>query len=312
MKQAFIRKAFRPSTMHMILTAASICEEYAAQGYDLSLRQLYYQFVSRGLLENTEGNYKRLGSIISNARLAGLIDWEYIKDRGRKKEENSHWTNPSEILDVCAEQFRIDTWEDQPNRVFVMVEKQALQGVLEPVCKKLDVPFIANKGYSSSSSMYEIGREFRRRIDERERAVGPGNVVARREHGELLTIVPHVIYLGDHDPSGIDMSRDVEERLTMFAEAEVIVHRIALNMDQVEHYGPPENPTKLTDSRAAGYIEKFGHSSWELDALDPSILASLVTKQVEALRDDTLYGAKIEKQDAWRAELAKLADKYKG
>lgn len=291
MRQFFVQTNFRISSLEIIDTANAICAEYAAQGYDLSLRQLYYQFVARGLLDNTEQNYKKLGSIISNARLAGELDWDYIKDRGRNKIENNHWNDPSEILDACAAQFRIDTWKDQENFVIVMVEKQALEGVLVPVCRKLDVAFIANKGYSSSSSMYEIGREmFRAAGQER---------------------FPNTIYLGDHDPSGIDMTRDVEERLELFCEGDVAVHRVALNMDQIELYNPPENPAKLSDTRAEKYIHEFGYSSWELDALDPSVLAALVTSKVEELREYDKWKALVEKQQAWRDELAELANQYK-
>lgn len=137
-----------------------------SKAYDLSLRQLYYQLVSRQPLSftwsNTEQNYKRLGTIINDARNAGLIDWAHIKDRGRETVENSHWTTPGEILYSAARSFRIDTWIDQPNYVAVMVEKQALEGVLAPVCRDLDIAFTANKGYASGSLMYEFGSSRRR------------------------------------------------------------------------------------------------------------------------------------------------------
>lgn len=291
MKQEFISRKFNSESMSIIETAIGICENYAKQGFDLSLRQLYYQFVSKDLLPNTEQNYKRLGSIISDARLAGLLDWKFIKDRGRELIENNHWLNPGQILDAVADQFRLDTWKSQPNFVMVMVEKQALEGVLEPTCRDLDISFIANKGYSSSSTMYEIGRNL--------------FYQTHKFHREA-----HVIYLGDHDPSGIDMTRDVIERLAMFAEAPVTVHRVALNIEQVEEYNPPENPAKLTDSRAQGYIEEFGEFSWELDALEPSLLASLVRDKVEELRDDDLYEEIVARQEKWRDELSALAERY--
>lgn len=155
---AFIEKRFNRSSLDIIEQADQICCAYAYQGYDLSLRQLYYQFIARDAFPNSEQSYNRLGSIISDARQAGLIDWDHIKDRGRSTVYNSHWKHPSDILDACAEQFRIDLWADQPNFVACMVEKQALEGVLEPVCEELDIPFTANKGYASSSLMYEFGR----------------------------------------------------------------------------------------------------------------------------------------------------------
>lgn len=290
MKQFFKQHRFTQFAKRVIRTAQEICNRYEAQGYDLSLRQMYYQFVAADLLANTETNYKKLGTIISDARLAGLIDWNMIKDRGRETVQNAHWDNPSQILESCASQFRIDTWKDQDNHVEVMVEKQALEGVLEPVCRELDIRFTANKGYSSSSSLYEIGR----------------NLYEAGEIGKEL----HVIYLGDHDPSGIDMTRDIRERLSMFSESTVNVHRVALNMDQVEEYKPPENPAKLKDTRAAKYIEKFGKSSWELDALEPALLADLVCQTVVKLRDEKIHKKAMKVQDGHRKKLLELSNKW--
>lgn len=290
MKEFFIPKTFRDETVNIIQIANEICENYAGQGYDLSLRQLYYQFVSKGHLENTEANYKKLGTIISDARLAGLIDWDHIKDRGRETIENPHWDSPGDIIQTCAAQYRIDLWQDQFYFVIVMVEKQALEGVLVPVCKQLDVTFVANKGYSSSSMMYEIGKRIKEEAED-----------ARK---------PIVIYLGDHDPSGIDMTRDVFDRLNLLSHHNVEVIRVALNMDQIEQYNPPENPAKLTDTRAKSYIDKFGDSSWELDALDPSVLAELVRQEVLKYRNEKFYKIRVEQMKEEREELLKIAENY--
>ncbi len=157
------------------------------------------------------------------------------------------------------------------------MEKQALEGVLIPVCNKLDVTFTANKGYASSSTLYEAGQRFRKEA-------------AREDARDIV-----VLYLGDHDPSGIDMTRDVEDRLRLFMgddlgyDVTFKVIRLALNMDQVKALKLPPNPAKMTDSRATAYVEKFGDSSWELDAIEPAMLADLVTQAVIAERDNAIY-----------------------
>lgn len=289
--EQFLSKTFRQATLDIIDHARDICDRYSAQGYDLSLRQLYYQFVAANLLENTEKNYKNLGAIVSDARLCGLLDWDMIKDRGRETTTNSHWTNPADILDAAARSFRVDTWEGQPNHVEVMVEKQALEGVLLPVCRDLDIPFTANKGYSSSSALYEAGKRLE---------------AAALEGKDL-----HVIYLGDHDPSGIDMTRDIDDRLSMFSRSTVTVHRVALNMEQVRRYNPPENPAKLTDSRSSSYVQRFGRSSWELDALEPATLANLVRDAVMDLCDEDMLAERVERQDTWKAELRTISDNFR-
>ena len=305
MRETFIRKNFNSDALEMIDKARRIMSAYQAQGYDLSLRQLYYQLVSQNEIPNSERSYKNLGVLVSDARMAGLLDWDMIKDRGREAIINPHWTDPADFLVNVAPQFKIDLWENQPCYVEVMVEKQALEGVLEPVCRKLDVPFTANKGYTSSSALYEASKRF----------------LERALDGKSL----HVIYLGDHDPSGIDMSRDVEERLDMFVktsmgEADMIgggnapaveMHRVALNMDQIKKLRPPENPAKLTDSRATSYVEKFGHSSWELDAVEPRTMAAMVSDEIYSLIDQDHFDNDKERMSEGVQVLKKMAQEYK-
>lgn len=158
MRERFVSKEFSPKTQAMIDTINSILEEYRAQGYRLSLRQLYYQLVARAIIENSLQSYKRIGDIVSNARLAGLVDWTMIEDRGRETVTPPMWRDPAQIVEAAAEQFAIDRWADQPNHVEVMVEKAALEGVLIPVCRTLGIRFTANRGYSSQSAMYEAGK----------------------------------------------------------------------------------------------------------------------------------------------------------
>lgn len=124
-------KKFRADTLAVIEQANDIVRTYAAQGYSLTLRQLYYQFVSRDLLPNTQQNYKRLGSIVSDARRAGLIDWNAIENRTRNLRSLGTWESPDDIVAAVAQQFRYDLWEDQPYYVECWFEKDALMGVFE-------------------------------------------------------------------------------------------------------------------------------------------------------------------------------------
>lgn len=301
MKEQFIEKKFGAEALGMIRTINGILAEYVAAGYDLSLRQLYYQLVSRNIVENTERSYKNVGNLVSDGRLAGYIDWDVIKDRGREMVSNPHWETPASILDACSKQFRVDRWANQDCYVEVMVEKQALEGVLLPVCSEWDVPFTANKGYSSSSAMYEASKRY----------------LERAEQDKTL----YVLYLGDHDPSGIDMTRDVAERVDLFVKTSlgrafnedsgIEVKRLALNMAQIEELQPPENPAKLTDSRADGYIRRFGTSSWELDAIEPRRLASLVADAIKPLIDMKKWRESGKRQEDGRKYIAKMAKDYK-
>ena len=288
-KICYVEKNFRKPTLDQIATANAIIDEYAAQGFDLTLRQLYYQMVARGYIENSERSYKNFGNVIDDGRLAGLIDWDRIVDRTRNLRGNNHFADPAGIMTAAAASFRIDKWGRQSYRVEVWVEKDALIGVVEVACRRLDVPFFACRGYTSQSEMWGAAQRLKN----------------WRRQGQT----PVILYLGDHDPSGIDMTRDVADRMTLFAGG-LKVDRLALNWNQVEQYNPPPNPAKLTDSRAEGYIAKFGLSSWELDALDPTTLAGLIETAVETFRDESLWSEAVEEEEEGLRLLQDAADRW--
>ena len=139
-KIAYVDKTFRRATQMVIDQANAIIAEYANQGFILTLRQLFYQFVARALLVNRQTEYKRLGEIVGDARLAGLIDWDSLEDRTRWLRRNGHWSDPAAILSSAANTYAIDKWARQPSRPIVLIEKDALVGVIAGVCQTNDVP----------------------------------------------------------------------------------------------------------------------------------------------------------------------------
>lgn len=294
MRIAYITKRFRGNSLDIIQRANAICADYRNQGYNLTLRQLYYQFVARDLIPNSQKSYKSLGSIINDARLAGELDWSYIEDRTRNMAGGGYgWENPAEIIEASASQFRYPMWErsGQLYRPEVWVEKEALADVVSQACSPWRVPYFSCRGYVSQSEMHVAGRRMRRHFSE-------GHT-------------PVVIHLGDHDPSGIDMSRDIEDRLAMFAERPVQVLRIALNMDQVEAYDPPPNPAKITDSRAEDYIERFGPESWELDALEPRVLTDLIQSTLTGqFIDVAAFDAVVAEEAAVQQQMTLVAQRW--
>lgn len=288
--------SFKPETQLIIQQANEIIEDYNRQGYTLTLRQLYYQFVAKGLIENTMNSYKRLGSIVTDGRYAGEISWTSIEDNHRESAV-AEYVNESEqrVFEGIEYHLSLDFWARQDSYVEVWVEKDALLGVVSKACKRWKVPHMACKGYLSASEAWRAAQRF-------EEASQDGKQC-------------YLIHLGDHDPSGIDMTRDNGDRLELFLEetcgaGTVDVRRIALNMDQVKQYGPPPNPAKITDSRAEGYIKRFGGESWELDALEPRVLDDLVDKTVRQFIDeDTWKDTKIEQTEK-REVLAALEDHW--
>lgn len=289
MKVQYIDKTFRAGSLERIEQANQIIAEYQRAGYRLTLRQLYYQFVSRDLIANSLKTYKALGALICDARMAGLIDWDAIEDRTRNLRSLAHWQDPGDIVESCARQFRVDVWASQPVRIEVWIEKEALAGVFERACNARAVPFFCCRGYTSASEVWSAAQRFIEYTDGGQRVV--------------------VLHFGDHDPSGIDMSRDIETRLATFG-ADIEFERVALNYAQVRQYRPPPNPAKETDSRFEAYLREYGAHSWELDALEPQVLAGLVTARVDRELDRAAWDEAQEEQQAGRRALRLVAERW--
>lgn len=308
-----------------------ILDEYVAQGFDMTIRQVYYQVVARDLFpddrmwtwddvrkrwfkdqggtKNADPNYQWLKNVISRARLAGMVDWETIVDRTRHPHLLPIFTDEPDMLSWTATpwsdgserffMYRTDRWARQKHRFEVWVEKEALAGVFRRVCDELHVPLLACRGYLSSSASWRSARRFEEHMDA----------------DQYVT----VLHFGDHDPSGCHMTKDNLDRLTLFdhspdiyegEDGNVEVERMALNMDQVRRFNPPPNPAKLTDPRSKEYVRTHGEVSWELDALQPSFLAELVRDRVIDGRDEDLWQEATEEDEEGRRKLSLVGDKW--
>src|SRR5215510_3822500 len=289
--ELFIPRKPHAATLTVVEQANTIIKEYLAQDFRLTLRQLFYQFVARALLENAFKEYKRLGGIIRNARDGGLIDWDAIEDRTREVHKHTFWNNPGHIISDDAEVYREDLWKGQRYRPEVWIEKDALIGVIEGVCTELRVPYFAHRGNNSQTLQYQAGKRFAGYLDQ--------------------GLIPLVLHLADHDPNGIDMTRDNIERLALYARADIEVRRIALNLDQVRRYNPPPSFVKEGDTRTSGYRDRFGTDEcWELDALAPNVIADLIRSEVEALIDQRAWRAALASEERGRKLLAGAANNW--
>ena len=298
---------FRPDSRAKIVQMETIVDEYQKQGLRLTARQLYYQFVSRDLCPNTPAEYKKLTALLTDARYAGLIDWDAIEDRGRTPSTPSEWSNIAELVESALAAYRLPRWNGQDKYVELWVEKQALAGVLAPIAREYHATLMVNKGYSSASAMKESADriitaqtldealldELRDELESAEDEFGSDspefNAAEERVQDSLPDAVrkPIVLYLGDHDPSGEDMVRDISVRLKEFGVLWLDVEKIALTTTQVRQYNPPPNPAKITDPRAAAYIKQHGPQSWEVDALPPNVLVQLIRRAFNKHVDKT-------------------------
>lgn len=280
----------KPASLALVNHCNAVITQYEHDGLRLTLRQLYYRLVASDIIPNTPRSYKNLGAIVNKARLAGLISWEAIEDRGRFLRGFHTFESPEDFITRKARDYKEDVWSSQRNHVEVWVEKDALIGVIGRAANKRRVDHFSCRGYTSVTAIWEAAQRF-------------GHIT--EETGKEV----HIIHLGDHDPSGLDMTRDIEDRLRlMIGSTPFFVHRIALSMAQIEEYEPPPNPAKLTDSRIDGYMERYGTESWELDALEPAVLDRIIIEAIDKYIDRSSMDAELIHEEFNRDTLSLVAD----
>lgn len=302
-------RRFTRQWLEIIRIANSILEEYERQGFDLTLRGLYYKFVGGNLFpedrryaykdgkwfphkegtKNAPPNYKWLGDIINDARLAGLVDWNHLVDRTRSIQDLTHFEDEADAVRKTVGWYHVDFWENQGIRPEVWVEKDAQVGNMVQLCQELDVPLFSCRGYTSQSAMWRAAQRLLHHQREGFRTV--------------------IIHFGDHDPSGLDMSRDIFDRLEMFMGG-VEFERVALNMNQVRDQELPPDPAKVTDSRAKKYMEEFGDESWEMDALEPAFINNLISEKITELRDQATWDRDMERFRKGQKNLQEISDRF--
>lgn len=286
MKYAYSHSNISDKVLLRIEQANLILDEYMEQGYKLTLRQLYYQLVARDLLPNKVQEYKKLSSTMVDARMGGLTDWDAIEDRLRVPQVPYYVEDVAHALSDTEAQYRLDRQIGQLHRLEIWTEKDAVSNILKRVTHYYQIRLMVNRGYSSCSAMR--------------------NAALRLAHDGRPVVI---LYVGDHDPSGLDMVRDIQERLEAFELEAFVVNHIALTREQIIEFNPPPNPAKITDPRAGAYISEHGSSSWELDALKPEQLYNIVGEAVEELLDTPQFYRMIEREKADKSTLSDFRQK---
>jgi len=302
----------------IIETATAIAEEYRDRhSLTLTLRQLYYQFVARGLLPNGQQVYKRLGAILSKARLDGSFEISHLEDRSRRvgltdsdkiRTVSDGKARVAEALASMPYWLRYGRWYGQPKKVFVWVEKEALSGVLEGVCSELGVGLFPCKGYPSISALADWVRTTSATLERRY------DLGLSREDQQLNCDfvgwdTARIIYLGDHDPDGLQIPRSADRQIRQIMQVEGLsfdfsIQCVALTAAQIAEHNPPPMVAKMTSARYKRYKRETGlDDAWELDALDPPVLQALVKDSVDRYFDPTIYAANQERVASMRVDL---------
>ena len=265
-----------------------IIEQYRKQGYRLTLRQLYYQLVSRDIIPNKVSEYAKLSGLLVKGRMAGEVDWDGIEDRLRIPKLPYWVTGITDAISDTIEQYRLDRMNGQYCYIEIWCEKDALSNVLYRVTAKYHIRLMVNRGYSSCTAMHDAYERF------------------VQQKGKEL----YILYLGDHDPSGLDMIRDVIDREYEFGISPKVRH-LAITKPQIEKFNPPPNPTKFSDPRGTGYAKEHGDACWEVDALPPEELHKILRTAVEDIIDMERFEKVVQQENDDKEELIEFMKKYK-
>ncbi|QCW20363.1 hypothetical protein [Flavobacterium phage FPSV-S1] len=296
MKQKFRKTSLNAKSVAHLNVINAIIEDYQAQGYKLTLRQLYYQLVSKNVIANNDQEYKKLSRVLTEGRVAGIVDWDSIEDRLRRPQNVYTVEDIKDALEDTVTQYRLNRQRDQNVFVEVLVEKDAISNVLKRVTEKYGVNILVNRGYGSVTAMYDAYSRYRSAL----------------KYKNIDKVV--ILYIGDHDPSGLDMIRDINARVTEMLDQDFDgvfeIKPIALTKKQIKQYNPPPNPAKITDSRSDGYIALHGASSWEVDALPPEVLDKILDDAICNEIDVEQYNKIVSLEAVEKNEIRKIINKF--
>lgn len=232
--------------------------------HPMTVRQVYYQLVSRRVIENSRSAYQAVSSLLVNARRSGEVPWEWIEDRLRRPRAPSMWDDLPDYMDAVRRSYRRDTWQDQPGYLEVWLEKDALSGIFEEVLEPYGVTLNVGRGFDGWSSIHQAAERYKH----------------RQARGQETCIV----YFGDFDPSGEDMFRSLRDRLVDRGCSPDLV-KAALTFEDIERYALPPDFTKASDTRSAKFVAKHGDLAVELDALPGPVLRERLDSEVRARID---------------------------
>ncbi len=265
-------------TLAILETAQTVLAEH----HPMTVRQVYYQLVSRQVIENNRGQYQAVSNVLVEARKDGSIPWGWIEDRLRRPREVTMWDNVADFANTVRHAYRRDVWATQPGLVEAWLEKDALSGIFEDVLRPYGVTLHVGRGYDGWDSIHSAAARY------------------LNWDGPVT-----ILYFGDFDPSGEDMVRSLGERIRFFETCPEII-KCALTQADVQRYHLPPDFTKATDTRSAAFVARWGDMAVELDALPIDVLQSRLLHEVEARLDLDAWRAIHEQETEDKQRIAKL------
>lgn len=250
-----------------------------------TVRQVFYRLVSAGVVGKTEGEYKRtVGRLLVEMRLRGEIPFRWIADNSRWMRKPDTYSSLDSMLRYSAETYRRSVWDNQDCYVECWTEKDAIAGILLQETRPWDVPLMVNKGFGSLSFLHEAAEA----ISEQRKPT-------------------FIYYFGDHDPSGLLIDKQIQNRLCEFApDAEINFERVAVTPEQITEWDLPTRPTK----RGSTHAKNFEGDSVEVDAIPPKTLRELVAFCITQHVDQEAYRVLQHAEHGERETLMAVAQQY--
>ena len=278
--EAIIAAGFRSKN----LLLAAIATEIAHDQQPLTLRGLMYQIVSAGHLPSTDKeHYTRTGRILSTLREEGIVPFSWIVDNVRSTNKPSSWAGLEDFVEVVKRSYRKDFWASQDSYCHVIVEKDAIAGVVSPVTREFDVALSPIRGYVSLSFVHEIASTW-----------------------NLIQKPITCYYLGDFDASGFDLERDCREKLERYGDKPFTWKRLAINKWDFRKFKLIPLEAKKTDRRYAKFIQQHGSECAELDALPATELRQRIRVAINTHIDQDRWERLMETERIERESLSNI------
>lgn len=250
-----MRAAFTASSRPLVDAIVGIFETIKPP---LTVRQVYYQLASAGLVPLSRKGYRQAQRLLLRVREEGIVPWSYFADRARQVVKPSQWEDVQDFADTVGRAYRRDLWRAQPHHVEIWLEKDAMSGMVADITEPYGVGVHVCRGFSSATFVHEAAAAL-----------------------ALLDKPKFIYYLGDHDPSGLSIEKAVRERLESFGAA-FKFYRLAVTLDDIAMFDLRPLEAKKTDSRYRRYVADHGTETIELDALPPTELRKRLTNAITA------------------------------
>jgi hypothetical protein len=276
--RGFIEWTPRRESAELLDAVLSVLDEYRAH-LPLTLRQVYYRLVARGIIGKTEKDYARLCEHANRGRRAQRIPFWAIRDDGAVIDIGGRHETADDVIDSlknAPEWVCHDPWRSQPSRVILWCEAAGMVPQLRQAVKGYAVPVSSSGGFDSVTVKHDMAQKL------------------ARFHAVT------VLHLGDLDPSGVHVFTALREDIQAFAGYSAIDFvRLAVTADQVEEMNLPTDKPKASDNREYPYS-----FTCQCEAIDPAKLAEIVREAVEDRIQTDVWNKAIDRERADRAKVA--------